>query len=78
MGGRTEVPAEDCWREEVEESLDPFWGEDEDVDWEDVMSSKREMRDPLQSVAEPQPVDIMAMFDDVYVEVEYSETSDVV
>lgn len=63
MGGRTEVPAEDCWREEVE-SLDPFWDEDEDVDWEVVLSSKREMRDPLESVAEPQPVDIMAMFDD--------------
>lgn len=56
MGGRTEVPAEDCWREA--ESLDPFCDEEDDVDWEFVLSSKREIRDPFESVAEPQHVDM--------------------
>ena len=49
MGGRTDVPAEDCWREEeVEECLDPFWEEDKDVDWDVVLSSSREIRDPFE------------------------------
>lgn len=61
MGGRTEMPAEDCWREEVEESLYPFWDEEDDVDGEVVLSSKREIRDPFESVAEPQPVDMMTV-----------------
>ena len=64
MGGRTDVPAEDCWREEeVEEYLDPFREEDKDVDWDVVLSSRREIRDPFESVAEPQPVDMMTVYE---------------
>ena len=48
----------------MEYSLDPFCEEDEEVDWEVVLSSKREIRDPFESVAEPQPVDMTTVICD--------------